>query len=114
MKISRRHPLTPRLQQNARPDPVRRGLPAARSWLLGALVASSLVLPTGCKKSSAESGAASVPQSQFVIGMSQCNLGEPWRVQQDADIKAAAAKYPELKVIFKDAQNDTLRQIYEI
>jgi ribose transport system substrate-binding protein len=47
---------------------------------------------------------------QYVIGMSQCNLGEPWRVQMDQDIKNAAAKHPELKVIFKDAQNDTLRQ----
>ncbi|MES1180402.1 MAG: substrate-binding domain-containing protein, partial [Verrucomicrobiota bacterium] len=43
-------------------------------------------------------------------GMSQCNLGEPWRVQMNADIAAAAAKHPELKVIFKDAQNDTLQQ----
>jgi ribose transport system substrate-binding protein len=46
----------------------------------------------------------------FTIGMSQCNLGEPWRVQMNADIKAAAEKHPELKVIFKDAQNDTLKQ----
>lgn len=51
---------------------------------------------------------------QFVIGMSQCNLGEPWRVQMDADIQAAAAKHPELKVIFKDAQNDTLQQRAQI
>jgi ribose transport system substrate-binding protein len=48
---------------------------------------------------------------QFVIGMSQCNLGEPWRVQMDADIEAAAAaRHPEMKVVFKDAQNDTLKQ----
>lgn len=46
----------------------------------------------------------------WTIGMSQCNLGEPWRVQMNADIKAAADKHPDLKVIFKDAQNDTLRQ----
>jgi ribose transport system substrate-binding protein len=46
----------------------------------------------------------------YTIGMSQCNLGEPWRVQMDADIRAAAAKHPELKVIFNDAQNDTLKQ----
>ncbi len=46
----------------------------------------------------------------FTIGMSQCNLGEPWRVQMNADIKAAATKHPNLEVIFKDAQNDTLRQ----
>jgi len=46
----------------------------------------------------------------FTIGMSQCNLGEPWRVQMNADIRAAAARHPELRVIFKDAQYDTLRQ----
>jgi ribose transport system substrate-binding protein len=44
------------------------------------------------------------------IGMSQCNLGEPWRVQMNADIKRAAEAHPELKVTFKDAQNDNLRQ----
>ena len=46
----------------------------------------------------------------YNIGMSQCNLGEPWRVQMNADLRAAAANHPELKVIFKDAQNDTLKQ----
>jgi len=42
--------------------------------------------------------------------MSQCNLGEPWRVQMNADVKAAADKHPNLKLVFKDAQNDTLKQ----
>ncbi len=50
------------------------------------------------------------PAKKFTIGMSQCNLGEPWRVQMNADIKAAAEKHPELTVVFKDAQNDTLKQ----
>jgi ribose transport system substrate-binding protein len=49
-------------------------------------------------------------QQKFVIGMSQCNLGEPWRVQMNADIRKAAAEHPELTVVFKDAQNDTLKQ----
>lgn len=49
-------------------------------------------------------------RSQFTLGMSQCNLGEPWRVQMNADVKAATEKHPELKVIFQDAQNDTLKQ----
>jgi ribose transport system substrate-binding protein len=53
---------------------------------------------------------SSAPARTYTIGMSQCNLGEPWRVQMNADIRAAAAKHPELKVIFKDAQNDTLKQ----
>jgi ribose transport system substrate-binding protein len=60
---------------------------------------------TGCSRSP-----ASKPGAGWVIGMSQCNLGEPWRVQMNADIAAAAARHPEIKVIYKDAQNDTLRQ----
>lgn len=50
------------------------------------------------------------PPKTFVIGMSQCNLGEPWRVQMNADVKAAADMHPEIEVVFKDAQNDTLKQ----
>lgn len=46
--------------------------------------------------------------------MSQCNLGEPWRVQMNADIEAAAEMYPELEVIFQDIQNDSLKQKSQI
>lgn len=47
---------------------------------------------------------------KWTIGMSQCNLGEPWRVQMNADIRKAAEQHPELNVVYKDAQNDTLTQ----
>ncbi len=47
---------------------------------------------------------------KLVIGMSQCNLGEPWRVQMNADVKAAAAKHPEIKMVWRDAQNKTTVQ----
>jgi ribose transport system substrate-binding protein len=61
--------------------------------------------------SGAEPGRKAVSSDKFTIGMSQCNLGEPWRVQMNADVKAAADKHPDvLNVIFQDAQNDTLRQ----
>jgi ribose transport system substrate-binding protein len=49
-------------------------------------------------------------KTSWTIGMSQCNLGEPWRVQMNADIKAEADKHPEIKMVFKDAQNDVLTQ----
>lgn len=55
----------------------------------------------------ADKGTADNP---WVIGMSQCNLGEPWRVQMNADVKNAADKHANVKVVFKDAQNDTLKQ----
>lgn len=53
---------------------------------------------------------AKVDDGKWVIGMSQCNLGEPWRVQMNNDIAAAAAEHANLEVVFKDAGNDTLKQ----
>jgi ribose transport system substrate-binding protein len=63
----------------------------------------------GCSRGEPASNEKPIAKS-WTIGMSQCNLGEPWRVQMNADIRATAEKHPEFKVIFKDAQNDTLRQ----
>jgi ribose transport system substrate-binding protein len=73
----------------------------------------------GCRQSSA----------RWTIGMSQCNLGEPWRVQMNEDIKQAADRHNarmaadgklvdpdgtqytcDVQVVFKDAQNDTQKQ----
>lgn len=74
-------------------------------------VASVLVLGAGCG-APAGRRAGSAPRK---IGMSQCNLGEPWRVQMNADIRAAAESHPDtVQVVFKDAQNDTLKQRAQI
>ena len=76
-----------------------------RRLLLGLLALGA------CNDRSASSGAArGTPESPWLVGMSQCNLGEPWRVQMNDDIAKAAAAHPSLKLIFKDAQNDALRQ----
>ncbi|HEX3602067.1 MAG TPA: substrate-binding domain-containing protein [Lacipirellulaceae bacterium] len=68
------------------------------------------------KSDSSKSATTQTSESKknWTIGMSQCNLGEPWRVQMNADIKTAADRHPDLKVVFKDAQNDTLRQRAQI
>jgi ribose transport system substrate-binding protein len=73
--------------------------------------ATLLVAVAGCKSSSgARQGHAGTAKDPWLIGMSQCNLGEPWRVQMNEDIARAAAARPELKLVFKDAQNDALIQ----
>ena len=81
-------------------------------WL--SLACLLLMAASGCGQREGDDTSVAVgddPQrSSYTIGMSQCNLGEPWRVQMNADIKAAADRHPELRVIFKDAQNDTLKQ----
>lgn len=68
---------------------------------------------TACSEKQETSAAADrtkAAEPQWTIGMSQCNLGEPWRVQMNQDIKNAAEEFAEIRVIFKDAQNDSLRQ----
>jgi len=84
-------------------------------WPAFAALASAALLISGCQKheepAAASAPAAAAPAAKnFTIGMSQCNLGEPWRVEMNAELQAAAAKHPEFKVIYKDAQNDTLKQ----
>ncbi len=71
----------------------------------------SLALVVGCSKSTpGQQTGPGKAKSSYTIGMSQCNLGEPWRVEMNAQIRAAAEKHPNLLMVFKDAQNDTLKQ----
>ncbi|MGQ9672487.1 MAG: substrate-binding domain-containing protein [Candidatus Aminicenantales bacterium] len=76
-----------------------------------------LVIFSGCKKKEPRAGGPEASEgkaARWTIGMSQCNLGEPWRVQMNLDIKNAADQHPELRIIFKDAQNDSLKQRAQI
>jgi ribose transport system substrate-binding protein len=76
-----------------------------RLVFLGLLVLSAL----SCSQDSREAHAGTA-DDPWIIGMSQCNLGEPWRVQMDADVREAAAGHANLRVVFKDAQNSSLTQ----
>jgi len=81
-------------------------------------VTASAAVLTAIGLTACSAGAVAAPQGQgasqpartYTLGMSQCNLGEPWRMQMNKDIETAAKAHPELKVIFKDASNDSLRQ----
>jgi len=78
--------------------------------LVGVLALGVVV---GCRDKAsapAPSASASSGPRTYLVGVSQCNLGEPWRVQMNADIERAAAAHPNLKLVLKDAQNDSLRQ----
>lgn len=55
-------------------------------------------------KMPAETGKKGTAANPWVIGMSQCNLGEPWRIRMNDDIKKADEATPEVTVQFKDAQ----------
>lgn len=75
-------------------------------FLLLAAVAVAMALVAGCGQKQQAAAPSGKSQSRtYTIGMSQCNLGEPWRVQMNADIKEAAAKHPEINMVWRDAQN---------
>ena len=87
-----------------------------RLKLIGTAIASlCLITSCGRKQASSEKKDDLEAASQkWTIGMSQCNLGEPWRVQMNLDIQNAAERHPEIKIVFKDAQNDSLKQRSQI
>ena len=94
---------------------MKRAVRYARAMLAGrklGVVCVALCALSGCKDKSAPPPGEDSPKksSAIVIGMSQCNLGEPWRVQMNADIERAAKAHPSVRLVMKDAQNDSLRQ----
>jgi len=75
---------------------------------VAAAVAAAFVAGCGRQPEPTSKEGASGGKRIYNIGFSQCNLGEPWRVQMNADIKAAAEKHRDrIRVFFKDAQNRT-------
>lgn len=61
--------------------------------------------------------AANAPATaaQYLVGFSQCNLGEPWRQAMNAAIAAAAAKHADLiEVEYADAQQDNAKQVAQV
>lgn len=79
-----------------------------RHSLVVFLVVGSVAL--GCEPKGGAKKHAGTPEDPWVVGVSQCNLGEPWRVQMNEDIRRAAEAHKNLKLVFKDAQNDSLAQ----
>src|SRR6266487_3834703 len=94
------------------PRPVMRKIKPRFGWISVLTSLTLALLSGGCSKSGSDKqpDTSKKAKSTYTLGMSQCNLGEPWRVQMNADVQAAADKRPEIKMVFKDAQNDTLKQ----
>lgn len=64
----------------------------------------------GCGDGADDGALAGADGQTYTIGLSQANLAEPYRVQMNKDIEEAIAQYPNLRLIKKDAQKDSLQQ----
>ena len=51
---------------------------------------------------------------RYLVGFSQANLTEPWRIEMTEEVKAEAARYPDMKIIYTDAADSTSRQIDDV
>ncbi|CAH0120288.1 HTH-type transcriptional repressor PurR [Paenibacillus sp. CECT 9249] len=51
---------------------------------------------------------------KYLIGVSQPNLVEPWRVMMNEEIKREVEKHADLRVIFTDAANDSRQQADDV
>jgi len=51
---------------------------------------------------------------KYLIGMSQANLVEPWRVKMNEEIKGEAKKHEGMRVIFTDAASDNAKQVENV
>ena len=76
--------------------------------MIAVLVVTALALAftgAGCGKS--RSG-------KHLVGFSQCNLGEPWRVSMNAQVAARAKDFPDLEIAYADAQQDNAKQVADV
>ena len=54
------------------------------------------------------------PEVQYVIGVSQANTTEPWRLSVIADIQREAARFPGLRVVVTDASDSVEKQAQDL
>ncbi|HSK09159.1 MAG TPA: substrate-binding domain-containing protein [Vicinamibacterales bacterium] len=89
---------------SSRPSGSRRD-GAGRSLVARALAVALLAL-AGCGRGD--------DQARHLVGFSQCNLGEPWRVAMNAEVVERATDFPGLQIVFADAQQDNARQVADV
>src|SRR3954468_511081 len=91
-------------QGSGRPRMQRRELLGTAAIL--AVGAGTLILPLGRRPALA--------QPKWRIGFSQVTTIEPWRVQFNKDIKAEAAKHPEVELLIADGEDRTEKQVADV
>ena len=53
-------------------------------------------------------------KQKYVIGFSQATTTEPWRLLFNKELRAEAAKYPEIRLIVRDGHDDVEQQIRDV
>ena len=70
------------------------------------------LLPAGCRDGSDQ--VAGGDKVKYLIGVSQANLIEPWRILMNEEIKDEAVNHKDLRLIFTDAVQSSNKQIKDV
>lgn len=80
-----------------------------RKWMAAA-AALLILLAAGVWWLYTERGRGQIEQVDYVIGVSQANMRETWRLALISEIEDAAAEYPNIRLIMTDATSDGEKQ----
>ena len=80
-----------------------------RKWMAAA-AAVLILLAAGVWWLYTERGRGQIEQVDYVIGVSQANMRETWRLALISEIEDAAAEYPNIRLIMTDATSDGEKQ----
>jgi ribose transport system substrate-binding protein len=72
-------------------------------WVIAAVLGALVVAACGRQSS-----------AKFLVGFSQCNLGEPWRVAMNAEVAERARAFPQMEIVYADAQQDNAKQVSDV
>jgi simple sugar transport system substrate-binding protein len=78
------------------------------SWPAAVIAICAAVILFSCAQAPRGSGL------RYLVGFSQANLTEPWRIEMTEEVKAEAARYSDMKIIYTDAADSTSRQIDDV
>lgn len=59
-------------------------------------------------------GCGKAKSAKHLVGFSQCNLGEPWRVAMNAQVAERAKDFPDIEIAYADAQQDNAKQVADV
>ncbi|MEV5028812.1 substrate-binding domain-containing protein [Paenibacillus sp. LPE1-1-1.1] len=90
------------------------GRNAFRFILLFALFIAAALLLRSCILNSENPGKESDIGYKYLIGVSQPNLSEPWRVAMNEEIEQEVGKHGDMRVIFTDAAQSSDQQAQDV
>ncbi len=80
-----------------------------RLWSVIPLLVSLALLLVSCGSRQAHDDSV-----EYLIGISQANLTEPWRITMSEEIRETARTYPNVRIIFTDAADSNEKQIRDV